>query len=275
MDRCFLITVRHHGLRNASHVNCLKISAIILGRLVLLIGIALSTVSSLAQGVLNFSNKTNGLDAPVFDLGCQLSAYKPDVAELYYGPPGAPACLLIPMWPYPVINTGQYFNNGYFNAGAITIDGFLPGQTITAQVRVWDSTRGLYWEDAVRMMSGTDGRNRIGVSPLFEVTLTGPPDPPGNLTGLQSFCLYYPETINENPKLSVQLVLTNILFFSWTANSGEWNLGRDNFLIQQNSSLYSTNWVTLTNVPWTDWMTMQVATPKPATTTFYRLISHL
>jgi len=235
-----------------------------------LMAAALPVLGSSAQGVLNFCNKTNGLDAPVSGLGCQYAEAAPFIAELFYGPPGAPQCLLRPMWQWPFINTGQYLKYGYFNAGAITIDGFLPGQTITAQVRVWNSMLGLDWEDAVRVV---DGINTIGVSPLFQVTLAGLADPPANLTGLQPFCLHYPEAFNPHPRLNVQVVLTNILVFSWMANSLSWNLGQDNFVLQQNSSLDSMNWVTLTNVPWTDWYTKQVAIPKPATTTFYRLIS--
>jgi len=230
-------------------------------RLLTLMVAASSVLGSFAQGVLNFANKTNGVDARIFWVDCQTVLYG-WVAGLFYGPAGVPECLR-------VTHTFTDVHYGYFNAGAIVIDGFRPGQTITAQVRVWDLNISPYWDQAVRAVGPT---NMIGVSPLFQVTLAAPTEPPANLTGLKPFCLRWPEGIHPHPSLSVQVVLTNTLVFSWGANS---LLGpaADNFLLQQNSSLGSTNWVTLTNVPWTDWFQKQVPLPRPATAMFYRLIS--
>jgi len=225
-------------------------------RLVTLMVAASPVLSSFAQGVLNFANKTNGVDARIFYVDCQTALYG-WAAELFYGPAGVPECLLVPSTV-----TGVHY--GYFNAGAIVIDGFRPGQTITAQVRVWDYNISPFWDQAVQVAGDA---NMIGVSPLFQVTLAAPTEPPANLTGLKSFCLHHADTGNAHPALSAKVVPTSFLVFSWIGGP------RDNFLLQQNSSLSSANWVTLTNIPWTDWIHKQVALPRPAGTMFYRLIS--
>jgi len=62
----------------------------------------------------------------------------------------------------------------------------------------------------------------------------------------------------------VDVVLTNYLLFYWNA--------RSNYRLQESSSLSPTNWVTLTNVPWTDWYKGQLAIPKPSKPMFYRLV---
>jgi hypothetical protein len=66
------------------------------------------------------------------------------------------------------------------------------------------------------------------------------------------------------PPLSLNLSPANTLVFSWTASTA-------GYLLQANASLFTTNWVTLTNAPVTVGSTNQIVLPAPAGTQFYRL----
>ena len=66
------------------------------------------------------------------------------------------------------------------------------------------------------------------------------------------------------PQLSLKLAPTNMLLFTWTAPTNGYRL-------QANSSLTTTNWVTLTNTPVTVGSSNQIFLPAPARNMFYRL----
>jgi hypothetical protein len=66
------------------------------------------------------------------------------------------------------------------------------------------------------------------------------------------------------PQLDLHRSATNGLVFTWTNQAA-------GYLLQANTSLLSTNWVTLTNTPVTVGSTNQLALPVPAGTLFYRL----
>jgi len=68
-----------------------------------------------------------------------------------------------------------------------------------------------------------------------------------------------------SPPLSIAQTSTNTLLFSWPTPTAA-------FLLQQNSSLDSPGWMTLTNVPATTASKNQVLIPVPGGTMFYRLI---
>ena len=66
------------------------------------------------------------------------------------------------------------------------------------------------------------------------------------------------------PRLSLKLAPTNMLLFTWTAPTNGYRL-------QANSSLTTTNWVTLTNTPVTVGSSNQIFLPAPARNMLYRL----
>ncbi len=221
-----------------------------------------------SQGTLNFANLAADVDAQIRAPGCSDPVYTTSSgsiwrAELYYGPVGAPECLLKPSSMPGVVNTGSIIHNGYFDAGTIAIDGFLPGETITTQVRVWDETIGHTWDQVVRVLAPT---NMVGASSLFQVTLSSPWEESQDLTGLKSFCLYFAELTEPHPSLRVTSPTTNNIVLTWPGGA------RDNFLVQQASAIDFTNWITIRNDPWTDWKQKQLALPTPADNRFFRLI---
>jgi hypothetical protein len=222
--------------------------------------VALSAATVEAQGLLNFANLADGVDAPVSFDHNNVSGF---FAELFYGPEGCPECLM-QIRSSNMYDSGQFLKFGYFQGGTNRIEGFLPGQTITAQVRVWDYWVATTWEKATQVAGPI---NKIGASMVFNVTLSGPDEPPQNVTGLKPFNLRWNEHANPLPLVSVRLFQTNTLVFEWGVDVFT------RFVLQQNSTLDPGKWVTLTNVPWTDWYKSQVAVAKPSTQTFYRLVS--
>jgi hypothetical protein len=75
---------------------------------------------------------------------------------------------------------------GRFNGGTRTIAGTSAGQTVSGQVRVWDSADGATYEEAVAV----GGKN--GASPVFQISLGGGLQPPGMLWKMPSFALVLP-----------------------------------------------------------------------------------
>jgi len=66
------------------------------------------------------------------------------------------------------------------------------------------------------------------------------------------------------PEVSLSLGPSNTLVFNWTS----WTNG---FQLQANTSLATTNWVTVTNTPVTVASNNQVVLPATASQVFYRL----
>jgi hypothetical protein len=136
-------------------------------------------VSAFAQGTLNFSNFGVGLQAQVTDTdgvtGLSGSAWN---ADLFWAPGvivGPPAELQALGQPASFSTNPQ--DAGYFFGGTRTIAGWLPGDVITAQVRVWDSASGSSWAEASRVNGA-----RIGESLIFLITLGG--TTPAEMSGL-------------------------------------------------------------------------------------------
>jgi len=97
------------------------------------------------------------------------------MAQLYYGPEGASPDSLVPLTTNPArfrspttTTPGTWIGNYRF------MEGLAIGQIATLQVRVWDSTAGASWEEAV---GAGFGETQHGSSALFlyQVPLTGPP----------------------------------------------------------------------------------------------------
>jgi hypothetical protein len=68
-------------------------------------------------------------------------------AQLYYGAPGAPVDSLIAVTTAPArFRSPTSASIGTWSGGTRTLTGFNPGDTVTLQVRVWDTTFGNTYE---------------------------------------------------------------------------------------------------------------------------------
>jgi len=86
----------------------------------------------------------------------------------------------------------------------------------------------------------------------------------GSLTGGQPVQAVFNVNVPPSPRLSIRLTSTNTLVLSWPASSTGFNL-------QQNSSLTSNNWMTITNTPAVINGRNEVILPAPLGTQFHRL----
>ena len=234
--------------------------------------IALSSIAVPAQGVLNFGNFGNGVDAPViaFDGTNRLSG-PAFGADLWWAPG-----VVTNYWELSALGQSADFDtNGYFFGGIRTIPNAGPGATITCQVRVWDYAHGNSWLQAQTTFGAT-----IGQSSLFQVVLGDSANAASSLTGLMPFQTY-PSGL-DNPLSRpdpVPLAVTQIadgVVFTWPAWKG-WYGTRASFALQQKSDPSDTTWVTLTNTPQLTvsetTIFYQVVAARPSGAMFYRLVS--
>jgi hypothetical protein len=140
-----------------------------------------ATTPCFSQGTVDFSNCATDVVAPITNAMVvpHVWANNGFRAQLYVGPAGSPAALLttngISGAPSTLLSGG---GAGCFLGNVRTIDGFLPGTTVTLQVRAWAASAGANWETAL------GGR---GESNLIQVTLGGGLIPTPRLFGLQGF----------------------------------------------------------------------------------------
>jgi hypothetical protein len=148
--------------------------------LVFLVLLGAATVC-FSQGTVNFANGAANVDAPITN-----RTFSPARVQLYVGSAGiSDAALLttngISGSPATLLSGG---GAGYFLGNARDIDGYLPGTTVTLQVRAWATSFGSSWETA--------GPGR-GESNLIQVTLGGGLIPTPNMVGLRGFVFPVPE----------------------------------------------------------------------------------
>jgi hypothetical protein len=118
-------------------------------------------------------------NAPVFNTdGFTLLNGSNFVAQLYAGPSLAE---LRPAGQPSPFNSG--FNAGYFVARIVALPNIAPGSNVVVQVRAWEQTKGLSYEEA-RALGG-----KYGKSGILNLTTGSPLAPPTKLLGLQSFSL--------------------------------------------------------------------------------------
>lgn len=135
------------------------------------------------NGTVNFATKVTGIvDAPVSDLdGTTLLEGPAYLAQLYAAPT---ADRLAPVGPPVPFRTG--IAAGYIPAEERSIPTIPPGGRAFVQVRVWESTAGETFEEAVARNS------KVGLSKVLEL-VTGnagsPPTLPAYLVGLEAFHL--------------------------------------------------------------------------------------
>lgn len=232
----------------------------------LAVSVALSPTVTLGQGMLNFSNRGNGVDAPVYDWDGTTKLFGPTFAADLFWAPG------IVSDSTELVALGQpavFATNGYFFGGTRSIPGQQAGATVTLQVRVWDVPHGSSWLQVATTYGG-----RIGESLLFQGTLAGSGSGAQPLIGLVSFYLR-PVGLDLPPLpepilLSIASGSPDSLVFSWPSYWQGWTFG-----LQQTTNLAPTSWLTLTNKPVEfgsqTQIFYQITIPRPSSTTFYRL----
>jgi hypothetical protein len=136
-------------------------------------------VSGFAQGTFAFQNFGLGANAPVYDTDGVTKLGSAFEADLYWQAGTWSDSAVLNALGQPV----RFSGSGYFLGGNHTITG-TGAQTITAQVRVWDTAAGSSW-DAANTVVGA----KIGESALFSLTLVTGTTPPNALVNLQSFNL--------------------------------------------------------------------------------------
>ena len=134
--------------------------------------------SGFCQGTVNFANAVNfasSADRLVRDVtGVPLTGSN-YFAQLYYGRLNAPAESLVAVTAAPAtFSLPGVGREGRWFGGMRTLTGFSDGQTVTLQVRVWDSAAGPTWEVAAQ--NGFAG-TQYGQSEVFSysIPITGPP----------------------------------------------------------------------------------------------------
>jgi hypothetical protein len=151
-------------------------------KLLLTVACVLATISTYAQGTVNFANVGVGLNAPVFDVdGTTKLEGAGFMAQLYAG---ADANSLVAVAGATTFLTGA--NAGFFVGGTKAVPGIDLGAAGTFQVRAWDAAGGGTYEAA--LAAGA----KAGLSGTFTVTTGGggiPANPPATLVGLTSFNL--------------------------------------------------------------------------------------
>jgi hypothetical protein len=142
-------------------------------------------VPALAQGTFNFANAGIGFQAKVTDTdgvtGLSGSAWS---ADLYWALGTVTDSTLLTALNEPTTFSTVPAQAGYFFGNTRTVLGTQVGETITAQVRVWDTASGSSWATAA-----INPGARVGESILFQVGplggyLPGVPAAPANMTGL-------------------------------------------------------------------------------------------
>src|SRR3974390_1568600 len=154
-------------------------------RLFLTAALGAVCVSGVAQGTLNFANGGPGFVARVYDTdGVTGLLGRAWSADLYWAAGTVTNSTLLTALNQPTTFSTVPAQAGFFFAGARTVPGTQVGETITAQVRVWDTASGSSWATAA-----TTPGARVGESILFQVGplggfLSGVPAVPANMIGI-------------------------------------------------------------------------------------------
>jgi hypothetical protein len=201
------------------------------------------------QGTIVFDNRVPpDIDAPVFDSRCLMPLAGTNyLAQVYVG-----------FTPMSLKPWGQvtYFRLGGYVAKALygQVEGAGNGQIIYVQLRAWEASAGSTYEEAVAL------GGKYGYSNLVGMPAYIPPGPPTFPFGLQSFCL----VSGPSPRLSAAVAGPGSVLLSWAVPT-------DGFLLQQNSGLVRSNWLTVTNAISVTGTNNQFKVPASGAGMFYRL----
>jgi hypothetical protein len=178
-------------------------------KLALLVALAVSAASVLAQGTVNFQNGGPGVNAPIRDASATpaLLAGNAFGADLYWGlGTVTDAGLLQSAGLSTPFGTGA--SAGYFFGNVQALAGVPAGTLITVQVRAWRTADGASW-----LAASTPAGAWHGEGNLFQVTTGGGTIPPPFFTAMTSFNL----TANPVPEPSTFVLaglgLASLLLF--------------------------------------------------------------
>jgi hypothetical protein len=146
-------------------------------KLILTAVLGVACVSAIAQGTFAFQNFGLGANAPVFDTDGTTKLGNTFQADLYWSATATTDSTTLAALGQPV----NFSGSGYFLGGNHTIAG-TGAQTITAQVRIWDSAAGSSW-----LAASTVAGAKVGESALFSLTLVTGTTPPSSLVNMTSF----------------------------------------------------------------------------------------
>jgi len=187
-----------------------------------------------AQGTVNFSNSSDDLSSPPdrlirwdsypyspgqptpFPVGSPVASNGISGlrAQLYYGSSTASESSLVPVSVAPAMfRSSTSPNAGTWFGGTRTLDGFLPGQTVNLQVRVWDISLASSFEAATALGGFYTGA--LGESLLFSYTIpTSPFDLQAyNMNNFLAFTMGQPSMIPEPSTISLFICGVGALVF--------------------------------------------------------------
>lgn len=156
-------------------------------KLVIILGVALVSVATYAQGTVTFANAGAGFTRPIVDVNGTPLAGSAFVAQLYAGATSGSLA--------PVGGTTPFLVNGFFNGGSRTIPGVAPGSDGFFAVAAWEAAGGSDWQSAQ-----AGGFQYLELVEFQNVTggVGSPPTPPAGLAnmpaGLQLTVIPEPST---------------------------------------------------------------------------------
>jgi len=173
-------------------------------------------------------------NAPISDMNQVLLSGAQYLAQAYAG---SSADSLTPVGPAVPFLNGE--DVGYFTALNLVLPGVIPGANMFVQVRVWDSTAGSTYEEAV-----ASGGQR-GTSEVLETATGGGTIPAPQLQGLSSFSLVAPPKILQQPVGKSVFVGQDVTFTVNASGSSplsyKWRFGSNELSAATSSSLTLTN----------------------------------
>jgi hypothetical protein len=154
-------------------------------KLLVTLAAVLVSVSSFAQGTVIFNNRTQAGDAPISrpdgtGAGAGISA------QLYLQTAPGVFTALTPATTFRTASAAAAFFVNEINP--FTVQGVLPGQSATFQVRAWDTTAGSY-ENAVAQNALRGASASFTIAQLGGTPAGGAPIPTPSLNGLTAFTL--------------------------------------------------------------------------------------
>jgi hypothetical protein len=173
----------------------------------LLLGQGLGT----AQGTVDFNNNVSfatSADRLVRDVSGMPLVGTNYLTQLYYGTPGSAEGSLVPVMSPPArFRSATTSFPGTWSGGTRTLQGFLAGNEVSLQVRVWDSAASATWEQAAAI--GFDG-TEYGVSGVFSYVV--PPGGPQGLFYIENFRGF---TLVPEPSIALLGIVGIVGLYFW------------------------------------------------------------
>lgn len=154
-------------------------------RTAIALSLALTALTALGQGTLNFNNRVSadGINAPVTYEGVGVAgpAY---LAQLYVFNPSTSAYVAVGA---PTAFSSNVALKGYVNGGEVTVPFLAGGASAQVLMKAWNAAAGASFEAAAaNVAAGIVGQT---AAPITVVLGSGPPNTPPNMIGLQGFAV--------------------------------------------------------------------------------------